>query len=491
MKKIARNKSSFLSLLILFLLLAPAQADVRLAGIFGDHAVLQRDKSVPIWGWAEPSEMVTLRFADQEKKTTAGADGRWRVTLDAMKANAVSRELVVSGSNMVILSDIVVGDVWLCSGQSNMAWPLSKAADAQAEVAAADYPLIRHAGVPRSPQTSPVDDIVSSAWSVCSPGSAGQFSAVAYFFARELHRALGLPIGLLDSSVGGSPIEAWLPPSVFETLSELKEMAPGAGLEPPASIPADTWKHRGELFNGMIYPVVPYAIRGVIWYQGEKNGHLGEGLSYLHKQRALIGSWRELFGQGDFPFYYVQLAKFGPPNTNSPAGDNGWPRLREAQRLCLAVPRTGMAIALDVGEAANIHPANKQDVGYRLARRAMADEYGREIVGGGPLYKACVFEGDKARISFHDAGSGLMVGSKSGTNPVVKAVGGKLGQFSIAGADGRFYWADAFIDGDTVVVSSVHVEEPTAVRYAYSSNPEGANLYNMEGFPASPFKTDN
>lgn len=484
----ACNKRCCLILSLFFLLPFSSRADVSLSGIFGDHAVLQRDRAVPIWGWAEPGEKVSVSFAGSEKKTVAGKDGSWRISLDAMPASSGPRDLVVSGENTITLKDILVGDVWLCSGQSNMAWPVARATNASAEKASADYPAIRHIAVPQKKVESP-DETIKADWTVCSPETVARWSAVGYFFGRELHRKLDVPIGLINSSVGGSPIEFWIPSTGFINIPELAEMA--ADSDSPFAIPAETWRQRGCFFNGMIYPLIPYALRGVVWYQGEANGHLGEGVSYFHKQKALIKIWRDLWLQGDIPFYYVQLANFGLVDTTDVAGGKGWPKLREAQMKCLEIPRTAMAVAIDIGETRNIHPGNKQDVGLRLAYCALADEYNRDVTGSGPLYRRFDVENDKIRLYFDNTDGGLIAGEKTGLDPVKPVESGVLHCFAIAGADQKFYWAEAVVDGDTVVVASDKVKEPVAVRYAYSTNPQGANLYNKEGLPASPFRTDD
>ena len=571
---------------------ACAFAEPRLPGFFGDHMVLQRDKAVPVWGWAEPGEKVTVTFAGQEKTATAGEDGKWRVTLDSMSAESQGRDLAVQSPPATVpvkLSDILVGDVWLCSGQSNMEWPVSHATDADREIAAADYPLIRHTKLGHIASETPQDD-VSTVWQVCSPGTAGGFTAVGFFFGRMLHRELDVPIGLLNSSWGGTRVEPWTPPEGFAAVPEIAEYAepqedpreayrrrcefffgqvraeieenleePGGEddlldeLDLPASTseladdddvgsivggmpePEDILrKHalrvqkwlpvaeaaiaQGEkmppleggwprgwpdlpvlpggnagkpsaLYNGMIHPLIPFALRGAIWYQGESNG--GEGTSYFYKKKALIGSWRELWGQGSFPFYLVQLANY-QRSTDDPAGGDGWARLREAQTRCLTLERTGMAVIIDIGEAGNIHPGNKQDVGARLALWALGKEYGREgLVYSGPLYRRHAVEGNAVRIEFDHAGNGLMVGSKKGLAPAVEDEAGKLSGFAVAGADKTWHWADASIERGTVLVSSAEVPEPVAVRYAFTMNPSGCNLYNREGLPASPFRTDD
>ena len=508
-----------------------ASAAPRLPGFFTDNMVLQRDREVTVWGWADAGEAVAVAFAGQVAEAVAAESGAWRVTLPAMPACATGNVLSVSsktnpGTNAITLANVVVGDVWICSGQSNMEWTLAKIMNSKEEMAAADYPMIRHMKVQNTTADLPLDDL-KSAWQVSSPATAGGFTAVGYFFARHLHRELGVPIGLIGSNWGGTKIEPWTPPEGFravpeltaiaasvdatlpatetgrkaykKAIGEMREWIPLAeasvekGLNPPAlpTLPSLGTGNQNStrIYNAMIYPLTPFAIRGAIWYQGESNG--SEGVSYYHKKQALIGGWRALWNQGDFPFYFVQLANFGKP-TDDPAGGDGYSHVREAQRQSLAIKNTGMAVIIDIGEAGNIHPANKQDVGLRLALWALGNEYGRtNLVFSGPIFKTSSAEQGAIRVTFVHAGSGLIVGTKKGLEPVVEDPAGVLKRFAIAGEDRQWHWADARIDGpDSVIVSSPAVPAPVAVRYAFSHNPEGCNLYNREGLPASPFRTD-
>jgi sialate O-acetylesterase len=506
---------------------ACASAAPALPGFFTDNMVLQRDKPAPVWGWAEPGEEVTVEFAGQKKTVTADEHGRWMVRLDAMEASAEGRVLAVGES--VKLSNVLVGDVWLCSGQSNMAMTVNRVRNAKEEIPSAKFPLIRHIRIPNVTAGSPRDDTRAKGmkWTVCSPNTAPGFTAAGFFFARKLHRELEIPIGLLHSSWGGTMIEPWTAPEGFAMVPELKALSdrlkpvlPNTeegraahdralkdvrkwvgdaekALEakrafPPLprvpSVPADS-RAPTAIYNAMIHPLIPFAIRGAIWYQGESNGR--EGKSYFHKMQALTGGWRALWKQGDFPFYFVQLASFQKP-TDVAAGGDGWAMLREAQRKSLSITNTGMAVIIDIGEARDIHPKNKQDVGLRLALWALAGEYGRkDVIPSGPLYKSHKAEGNALRIEFDYTGSGLMVGKKDGLSPAAEVPDGTLKRFAVAGEDRRWFWADAKIDGDTVVLSSPAVAAPVAARYAFSMNPEGCNLYNREGLPASPFRTDD
>ena len=329
-------------------------------------------------------------------------------------------------------------------------------------------------------------------WQVCQPSTAGGFSAVGYFFGRRLQKELKVPIGLVGSNWGGTRIEPWVSLDGFRSVPELKKIADEvAARESQARGDAKVRVGGGTpsaIFNSMVSPLAPFAMRGGIWYQGESNGNEGE--SYYHKKKALVNGWRKLFNP-DLAFYWVQLADFRNASPN-PAGGDGWAKLREAQRKALTIPGTGMAVIHDIGNAGNIHPRNKQDVGSRLAQWALHQTYGRkDLVPCGPLYKGLKIEDGAIRLSFDHVGSGLMVGQKEGLKPTTEAKDGKLGRFAIAGADKKWHWAEATIDGDAVVVKSAEVAKPVAVRYGFTMNPRGANLYNKEGIPASPFRTDD
>jgi sialate O-acetylesterase len=473
-------------------LVASASADVKLPSIFNSSMVLQQELSVPVWGKADPGEKVTVSFDGQTKTTEADKDGRWQVKLDKLKANSKGQTLSVSGKNKIELSDVLIGEVWICSGQSNMEWALRSSLNAKEEVAAADHPQIRLFNVPGHTTSATPKDEGPGNWQICKPNSASGFSAVGYFFGRRLQKELKVPIGLVGSNWGGTRIEPWVSLDGFRSVPELKKIADevaaresqargGAAVRVGGSTPS-------AIFNSMVSPLAPFAMRGGIWYQGESNGNEGE--TYYQKKKALVNGWRKLFNP-DLAFYWVQLADFQNASSN-PAGGDGWAKLREAQRKALTIPGTGMAVIHDIGAARDIHPRNKQDVGSRLAQWALHQTYGKkDLVPCGPLYKGLKVEDGTIRLSFDHVGSGLMVGEKEGLKPTTEAKDGKLGKFAIAGADKKWHWAEATIDGETVVVKSAEVAKPVAVRYGYTMNPRGANLYNKEGIPASPFRTDD
>jgi sialate O-acetylesterase len=656
-----------------------APASVSLSPLFSDHAVLQREKPVPVWGAAKPGEKVTVSFAGKDYPTTADAQGNWKISLDSMPASSEPRDLSIHSESggSVVLKDILVGEVWVASGQSNMGFQLSGATNAPAEIAAANFPQIRQFMVPHAGSLTP-KTTVSGNWQVCSPETAGHFTAVGYFFARDLCQKLGVPVGIVHTSFGGTPAEAWTSREALNAVPGLKTMAdeqiakmekapadqaawpaamaaweaangvedktneglskgwaapdfddsawtkvtngfsiasalkatnggilwarkevtlPASAVGKPAkvslgylneeydtvyfngvevaregtnsplfyssprgaNIPANlvkegrnvialrlvshtpqgglfvksdrmelpvtdpksvdnSWKVSLErefsplskevlatrpplnksqiqttatgLFNAMISPVIPYAMRGVIWYQGESNtGSLDQSEQYKTLFPTLIADWRARWGGGDFPFIFVQLANNGTPDRTQ--RENSWAVLREAQTQTLAKsPNTGMAVAIDVGSDITIHPTDKQDVGQRLALWARAKTYGEKgLVYQSPLYKSYAVEGSKIRVLFDTGGSPLIVGKKEGLNPVVETPTAKLDRFEIAGADGKYVWADALIDGESVVVSSPEVPNPVSVRYAWTTNPQGCNLYNKAGLPASPFRT--
>ena len=461
-------------------------ADVKLPNVIGSGMVLQRDMAVPVWGWAEAGEEVTVSFAGQTKKTKTGDDGKWTVSLDPLKANENGSALTITGKNKITLENDLVGEVCICSGQSNMEWAIRQSMNPKEEAAAANYPQIRLFNVPGHTVSPLPKDEGAGQWQVCNPNSANNFSAVGYFFGRRLHKDLKVPVGLIGSNWGGTRIEPWTTLAGFESVPELSKIA-----DQVKNYKQDTRVGGGQpsaIYNSMVHPLTPFAMRGGIWYQGESNG--SEGITYYQKKHALVNGWRKAFQNKDLAFYWVQLANF-QKESDKPEGGEGWARLREAQTQALDIPGTGMAVITDIGAANDIHPKNKQDVGWRLAQWALHQTYGqKDLVPSGPLYKSLKVEGKTIRLSFDHAGSGLIVGKKNGLEPTAEVKDGKLEHFSISGKDNKWVWADARIDGQTVIVESKEVTEPVAVRYGFTMNPAKANLYNKEGLPAGPFRTD-
>jgi sialate O-acetylesterase len=452
--------------LAILLPVAAARADVKLPAVFGDHMVVQQQMPVTVWGWADPGEKVSVKLADRAAAVTAGGDGKWRATLDPVSAGGPF-ELSVAGKNNITLKNVLVGEVWICSGQSNMEWSVLRSANPQEEAAAAEYPRIRLFTVAKNVAAQPQDDC-KGAWAACSPQSVGGFSAVGYYFGREIHKETGAPVGLINTSWGGTICEAW---TSREALEADKDFAPI--LARSATFAANQPNQASVLYNGMIHPLAPFGFRGALWYQGESN--VGRAEQYRKLFPAMIADWRRQWGQGDFPFLYVQLAPYAYGNGAAPTLAEQW----ESQLKTLSVPNTGMAVTTDIGDVKDIHPKNKQEVGRRLALWALAKTYGKSgIVYSGPLFKSAQVEGDKIRVSFTHAGGGL-----------VAREGKPLTHFTIAGADEEFVPATATIDGDTIVVHSPDVPKPVAVRFGWRNDAE-PNLFNKEGLPASPFRSD-
>jgi len=636
----------FVIILLTLIISYSSYADVRLPKIISDNMVLQRDKPIKLWGWAGANENITIYFKGQTKKVKADKSGKWVVSLNAEPAGG-PYQLIVKGKNKIVLNDILIGDVWVCSGQSNMEMSVRSTKNADLEIQEARYPEIRQFLVQRTIASSPADDVKGGDWKICSPENVPDFTAVGYFFARELYQTQRVPIGLINTSWGGTHSETWTSREAFEQSDEFKDMIaslPELDLEalskqrneeqhqklkglnfslPPIGVetwknpdyrdnqwnimklpghwedqgladvdgtlwfrklitigPADAgkegllelgmiddsdetfingiaigstatynekrkykvpagllkegnnliairvfdsgggggiygdpvdmklttshkivipltgnWSYNIEallpgnttigpnsyptlLFNAMINPLLNYTIRGVLWYQGESNA--GRAFQYRKAFPLMIQDWRSHWKQGDFPFYFVQLASFNSANGTSEKGST-WAELREAQSLTLSQPNTGMAVTTDIGEANDIHPRNKQDVGKRLAAIALNKVYNQNNVFSGPTYEKMRVDGNRIRISFTNVGTGFLVKDKYGY----------LKGFEIAGADQKFHYAKAWIEGNDVIVSADKVSNPVAVRFAWADNPEEANLFNNQGFPASPFRTDN
>ncbi len=440
--------------------------EARCTRAFGDHGVFQQGIPVPVWGWSLPNAAVEVLFESQKKTTIAGADGAWRVTLDPMPADTLaSVHEAPAGRTLTIttrldgkqatkkFSDILVGEVWLCSGQSNMAGKFGRAVYPPGSHQAANYPALRN---------------LDQDWIVCTPDTIGGFSRVAVSFAREIQRELMVPIGLMATAVGGTQIESWIREPWVDAKGEL--------------VPVK-YRH----YETKIEPLAGYAMRGVLWYQGE--GNVKDKRHYLPKMQRLISGWRDAWGQGEFPFYFVQLASIGESPMDQPAGGDGRAEIRQAQVEALAIPQTGMAVTIDIGDKKE-HPLNKHDIGLRLARLALHHDYDRqELVPSGPLYKGHTVEGHTIRVSFHYAEHGLMLATKKGYDPPEPTPGDSIPWVSIQAKDGTWHHAEGRIDGSDLVVSSKDVNDPVAVRYAYTSYPAGCNLYNKAGLPASPFTT--
>ena len=497
--------------------LLSASAEVRLPKVFGSHMVLQQEQPLVFWGWADAGETVQIQAGDTKGQTKANDKGEWKVVLPARKAGGAPIKVTVSGSNKVEFDDVLIGEVWLCSGQSNMEMGISASKDAKQEVANANHPEIRLLQVQNRWTPEPQKDMEGE-WKVCSPktvaeGGWGGFSAAGYYFGRELQSTLKVPVGLIDATWGGTRIESWTPPEGFaqvpalekeyqkvrlgdprtdihvEKLTEFlsqteqwlakareaaqkREIAPNMPTFPAELLPPKELQNATALFNGMIHPLCPFGIRGAIWYQGESNA--SEGKLYTERMKALIQGWRTSWNQGEFPFLYVQIAPFNYGGMMPHVIGEFW----EAQAAALEIPNTGMAVISDIGDLKDIHPQNKQEVGRRLALWALAKTYGKnDVLCSGPVFQSMEVEGDKLRVKFTETGSGLV---SRDSQP--------LNWFEIIDADtGGFVEATAKIEGASIVLSSPLVKKPVAIRFAWSMSAE-PNLANSAGLPASAFR---
>ena len=458
-----------------------ARADVSLNNMFGDHMVLQQGIKNKVWGKADPGEAVTVTLGSQTHSTTAGTDGTWHVLLDPVMEYGGPHTLTVKGKNTVTFNDVLIGEVWVCSGQSNMQWGVGAVNDADIERAAAKFPNIRLISVPQVGTQEPQWNF-KGRWAACTPVTVNGFSAVGYFFGRQLHQTLGVPVGLINNAWGGSVAEAWVKRDKLAAHPQLKALHDRWVKMESAEKPDENQlkgNHRpGNIHSGVLSPSIGYGIRGVIWYQGESNA--GRAYQYRELFPFMIKSWREEWGLGDFPFYWVQLADFQAEKPEP--GDSEWAELREAQTMTLqAVPNGGEAVIIDIGEGKDIHPKNKQDVAKRLARWALAETYKVPgIVCRSPRYKTMEKQGAKIVLAFDDVTGGWR------PFDVAEPIG-----FTIAGADKKFVTAKAAIAKDgRVEVWSDAVAEPVAVRYAWADNPV-CNMYSAAGLPLTPFRTDD
>jgi sialate O-acetylesterase len=486
-----------------------SSASVLLPSFLGHHMVIQRNAGYPVWGWADPGEKVTVSFHGQKLTATTGADSLWNVTLKPMSAGG-PYEMTVKGKNSITLYNILIGDVWVLSGQSNMQWPVKYSANSEKEIAAGNHPHIRLFMVKKTAAGDPLADCTGE-WQECTFHTVGEFSGVGYYFGREMEKTLDIPIGLVQAAWGGTNIHPWMSRAAITADPETKYLLNGwekiiddkpkeallqyeavsgwfeycfvqmsrrqpYGQEPTTLKGYDRifWAP-GWLYNAMIAPLTRFPVAGAVWYQGE--GDSGRGYMYRTLLKTLIHDWRAQWKKADLPFIVVQLANVGNPD-KAPV-ENGWAETREAQLMALSLPRTGLAVTLDLGVAEDVHYKNKQDAGKRTALAALKAAYSRDIVYSGPLYKSMAVEVGKIRLRFDCIGSGLTARNNE-----------PLKGFAIAGADRKFVWADAKIEGNEVVVWNDKVQEPLAVRYAWSNNPV-CNLYNREGLPASSFRTDD
>jgi len=489
------SRSAFL--LAIGVVCQPATADVSLPNVFGNSMVLQRDHQNAVWGKAAPGEVVSVAIDSQMHTATADDKGDWKVTLKPMRIGE-PKELVVKGKNEIRLTDVLVGEVWICSGQSNMQWTVSNSNDFALEAAAANFPEIRMINFPQVGVQEPVWSHDSRTWMVCSPETVGSFSAVGYFFARQLHQTLGIPIGMINNAWGGSACEAWINRDLLQkdpqyapmmerwskNETRLGELSALSQVDDKQKAELENLKkqmsgnHRpANIYNGVLKSHIGYGIRGAIWYQGESNA--GRAYQYRELFPLMISSWRDEWGQGKFPFYWVQLADYLAEKPE-PA-DSAWAELREAQTMTMAaLPHTGQAVIIDIGEGKDIHPRNKLDVGKRLARWALANEYGVKIPFRSPEYKSMEVVDGKAVLSFDHVGGGWR------PFDVADPIG-----FAIAGEDMKFVMAKAKLLKDgRIEVSAESINNPVSVRYGWADNPV-CNLFSVTDLPLTPFRTDD
>lgn len=470
----ANSKSFFLILFLILMSAGRLFAQIDFPSFISDNMVLQRESEVPIWGTSNPNTTINISCSWNEIKyvTTSNTSGKWQLKVKTPIAGGPYNIKV----NNQTINNVLIGEVWICSGQSNMQWALEKSENGKEDAANAYVPNMRLFYVARQLADTPQEDVYGR-WTETTPKSAETFSAVAYYFGKKLYEELGVPIGLIHTSWGGSTAQAWVKESILKSDSDYDcyyEREVQKELDAKPGILPITPHSPSKLYNAMIHPLIPYGIRGVIWYQGESNVNYcpNDGVRYEKLFPLLIDSWRTEWNQGDFPFYYVQIAPYDYPVTGSEL-------IRDAQRKSLYVKKTGMAVTLDIGNPQDIHPTNKKDVGNRLARLALAKDYGQtNLVHSGPLYRSLEINGEKAIVSFSEIGSGLMMKDE------------QLKGFEVAGENQQFFKANAKIEGDKIIVHSDKVKKPKAVRYAFYNTSE-AILFNKEGLPASSFRTDD
>lgn len=450
--------------------------------IFSDHMVLQRSEKTPVWGRAEAGERVSVTFAGRKGETTAAADGKWRVDLDLSTADPGPFEMIIEASNRQVISDVVVGEVWLAAGQSNMAFALEKSTAAATDIPAAGDPLLRQFKIVPKPELYPGEEY-KGAWLVARPDTAGRFSAIAYYFGKKLRTEIGRPVGVINSSMSSTPIESWMSGDALDGDPDLKaakdrmwslrdgQPVEGGKLPIPSLV-------AGSLFHGMIQPLIPCAIAGVIWSQGEANAK--RGWQYRTALTLMIDDWRRKWGREDMPFYFCQAANFSPRPTAP--GDSGWAELRESQAAVAKGKNVGMVVLIDTEPGGDLHPPNKKDPGERLATLALLGAYEKNLPAFSPVFKSFTIEQDKVRISM-DHADGLALRVPADITPGVTG-------FAICGENRKWVWANAKVDGHDVIVWSDQVPAPVAVRYAWADNPV-ASLFNGAGLPAGPFRTDD
>lgn len=498
-------KRIFSFFIFLWLTSILARADVVLPRLFSDNMVLQREMRVPVWGRADAGEKVTAELGGHISETMANAQGRWKLLLGPLDAGGPFI-LKVSGRNTIMINNVLVGEVWICSGQSNMAMEVENCLNAKEEIAAADHPMIRQFQVKRAKSLQPLEDVSPAdksgsdwlnTWEVCSPSTVRHFTGTGYFFALHLNKEFNIPVGLIHASWGGTTAEAWTPGDTLEHDAELSIILKNWPdynndeewlTEEYAGFLKEVEKARRDgapeplyfnqpsvLFNAIIAPLIPYGIRGITWYQGESNAY--RAYQYRHLFQTMITQWRKKWHQGDFPFLFVQLANYYfEPQV--------FPELREAQLMALSLSNTALAVAIDIGDSADIHPKNKQEIGRRLSLAARKLAYGENIISSGPVYKSMYIGSGHCTVSFDVTGDGLVCGPS-----------GNLTGFTIAGNNRQFVSAHAKIEGNKVVVWNEKIADPVAVRYAWANHPGGCNLFNKSGpgeyLPASPFRTDD